>query len=118
MGGSERDVLEGFDDAVPPEFDGGVSFLEGFGMRIAEAPDGGPPVRAYILNDDGVIARIEDADDGSLAWFGHWIGGTNAGNAVTLDDVLGAITRHFTRATERMPRRLLAWPSELVEAGR
>lgn len=118
MGGSERDVLEGFDDAVPTEFDGGASFLEGFGMWIVEAPAGCPPVRAYILNDDGVIARIEDVDDGSLAWFGHWIGGTNTGSAITLDDVLGAIIRHFMKATGRMPWRLLAWPSELVEAGR
>ncbi|MDH4992227.1 hypothetical protein QEZ48_15525 [Aquamicrobium lusatiense] len=87
-------------------------------MRIAEAPDDGPRVRAYILNDNGVIARIEDADDGSLAWFGHWMGGTNAGSAAMLDDVLDAIVLHFTKATARTPWRLLAWPSATIEAGR
>lgn len=118
MGGSGRDAFDDMDDAVPSEFDGGASFLQGFGLRMIEASDAVPRIRAFILNNDGVIARIEQAEDGSLSWFGHWRGGTNAGTADTSDDVLQAVVHHFTRMIGRTPWRLLAWPPATVGAAR
>ena len=118
MGGSGRNAIDGTHDAAPPEFNGVASFLQGFGLRMIEAADDTLAVRSFILNDDGVIARIEQTEYGSLAWFGHWRGGTNAGNADALDDVLQAVVRHFTRTVGRTPWRLLAWPSAMVETTR
>lgn len=116
MGGSGRNAIDGTHDAAPPEFDGGASFLDRFGLRMIEARDDALRVRTFILNDDGVVARIEQAEDGSLSWFGHWRGGTNTGTADTSDDVLQAVAHHFTRTVGRTPWRLLARPSAMVEA--
>lgn len=118
MGGSGRDAFDDMDDAVPPEADGGVSLLESFGLRMVEASDDIPRICVFILNDDGVVARIEHADDGSLAWFGHWRGGTNVGTADTWVDVILAVVDHFTRTVGRTPWRLLAQPSVTVGAVR
>lgn len=118
MGGSGRDAFDDMDDTVPPELDGGVSLLEDFDLRMIEASEDISRICVFILNDDGVVARIEHADDGSLAWFGHWRGGTNAGTADTWVDVLLAVVDHFTRMIGRTPWRLLARPSAMVEATR
>ena len=117
MGGSDRNALDDMNGAAP-EFSGAASVLERHGLRMIECPDDAPRVRAFILNDDGVVARIEHAEDGSLAWFGHWRGGTNAGTAETSDDVLQAVLRHFTRTAERTPWRVLAQPSATLGAVR
>jgi len=117
MSGSGGNTFDHNDDAAP-DFSGVPSLLEQFGLRMVEVPDKALRVRHFILSDDGVIARIEQADDGSLAWFGHWRGGTNAGTAETSNAVVQAVVRHFRRMNERTPWRSLAWPSAMVEAVR
>jgi len=116
MGGSDRSAFDKSDVRLPPDTDGGVSHLARAGLRIVEVSEDAPRVRAFILNEDGVVARIEQAEDGSLAWFGHWRGGTNAGTDETSDDVLQSVVRHYARTVERTPWRLLVWPSETISA--
>ncbi|MBK1623112.1 hypothetical protein CKO32_05985 [Afifella marina DSM 2698] len=69
---------------------------------------------SYILNDRGVIARIETCQVGGLRWLGHWIAGTNAGCGTTEEELLRDIARQFDRATRRTPWRSLAWPAEMI----
>ena len=116
MGGSDRSAFDNSDGLLAPDTDGGVSHLARAGLRIVEASEDAPRVRAFILNEDGVIARVVQAEDGSLGWFGHWRGGTNAGTAKTSDDVLQSVVRHYARTAGRTPWRLLVWPSETISA--
>lgn len=101
-------------DAPPFDRDGGVSLLEGVGLRMTPAP-GGSESRCYILNDKGAIARIEETTDGKLIWYGHWLGGRNRGIGDGYADVLGDLSRHFLKIASRFPWRVMAWPMDDAE---
>lgn len=90
------------------------ALAEGLGLRIAPATVGPKNLLSHILNDRGVIARIETRPDGSLRWLGHWIGGSNAGCGTTQEELLPNIARQFDRATRRTPWRSLIWPAEMI----
>lgn len=90
------------------------ALAEGLGLRIAPATVGPKNLLSYILNDRGVIARIETRPDAGLRWLGHWIGGTNAGCGTTQEELLHDIAHQLDRATRPTPWRSLAWPAETI----